>query len=257
MSNYSRFHQKLVSGVPQPAIKIGAPPPPGKITPEKGPPKKLTPAEEFDKVKEQEEKTFAKEMSDTNRRDQASLEKLKKGVGISNIKLQEKIAAALEAVKNNADFDADGLASGRKPTADESEFNRVKQARDKRIEDVRRSVVTRLKSAYLIIQKRALAANDIETAKAVEATLLTAERYSIIGRWREQQGEKKIIIIKKDGTVYHEQGNAVGTWRIPSSKNYSITKGSENSWSNSTWRLSGDGRTLSQAGGTWKLIRER
>jgi hypothetical protein len=182
-------------------------------------PKTRSPAEEFWALKAQEEKLIAKEMAGTNRRDQSSLETLQKRVGISDTNLQERIESAISAVKNSDRFYA-GTFPG-KLSSYQSEFIRIEAARNKRIEELEYQTTSRLKSSYQTVQRRALAAKDFETATLAA----TASNYSIVGRWRQSWDKKlRLVVIFKDGRVWHEDENKGGGWNQESPGVFSIRK---------------------------------
>jgi hypothetical protein len=130
-----------------------------------------SPAEEFRNLRRTEEQMIAKEMININNRDKSSLELLEKRVGISNIRLQEKIVGALQAVKESRDFGADEPDKNRKLSAHEKDFWGIKQNRDKRIREMRKNIANRLKSTYQAIFRRAATAKDFGTAREIEEML--------------------------------------------------------------------------------------
>jgi hypothetical protein len=213
-------------------------------------PKTLSPVEEFDILKKTEEALFAKEMAIVNRRDKSSLETLQKRIGISDVKLYQQIEAAISAVNNGESFYAEAPSQKRRLSSHAIEFWRIKQERDKRIAETIKNVANRFKSSYQATQRRALAAKDFETAKQAEiaAAAAVTGKYSIVGRWREMQGQRKIVLIKSNGTVWHEDVNKGGSWHEISPRIFSIGKdndwGAYAHWAGRKWRLSADGKTL-------------
>jgi hypothetical protein len=185
-----------------------------------------TPAEEFVILRESEEKVIAEEMRNINRRDKGSLESLEKRVGISNIKLQEKITNALRAVKNSESFEADEPRKNHKLSPHENDFLRIKQDRDKKTEEARRNVTNRLKSSYQSVLRRATAAKDFETAKSIEEHLASAGPFGpFVGTWQEHGGSLIKIDSKGQANVSWKGGKepsrrvgerniALGGWKL-------------------------------------------
>jgi hypothetical protein len=211
---------------------------------------------EFETLNKTGANLFVEAMRSYNRQDTGNLETLKKRVGASDIDLLQKIQDALTAVANNESFEVDGIP-GKKLTPNERTLISIQNTRERNLASAQRSVSSRGKSAYDALLKRAIAAGEFELAKEIQAkAAVFTQSSSPIGNWRECQGDRRRVILKGGGAVWHEAGGMGGTWKQVSTGVFTITKGYGAGWEGSTWKYSPDGKTLKRIGADWKLVRE-
>jgi hypothetical protein len=216
---------------------------------------------EFDALNKKCADLFIEAMRPYDRQDTNNLELLQKRVGASDIDLLKKIQEALSAVASGASFEVDGLAEKKKPTIHERSLVTLKIARDQNIVAAQRNASLRSKSAYEALLKRAIAANEFELAKEIQAQMLAfTAASSPVGTWLWAPGQGNRVVIKGDGTIWHEDGNRQGKWKQIATGEFtmSISKGNVNEWRGSTWRISADGKILKRTDShsNWRLFRK-
>jgi hypothetical protein len=215
---------------------------------------------EFNTLNKQCDAFFVEFMRPYNHEATNRLESLKSQIGTSDIDLLKRIQDTFDTMANNSSFEVRGLVEKKKLTTHERSFVSIKIARDRNIASAQKNASSRSKSAYNELLKRAVAAKEFELAKEIQAQMavLAPTTSVVVGNWRECQGSGRRVVLSKDGTVWHEDGNISGSWKQVSSGVFTITKKEDRFWSGATWRISSDGKTLTKTDvhAAGKLVRE-
>jgi hypothetical protein len=216
---------------------------------------------DFEALNKKTDALFIEAMRSYNRQDKSSLEALKKRVGISDIGFLQKIQDALEAVANNESFEVKGLPEIKKRTANERSFATIGDTRARNVASVQKNIFSKSKSSYDALLKRATVANDLGLAKEIhgQMVMLMLRSSPVVGKWRENGESRNQIVFRTDGGVWHENQSYIGYWK-ETGGSVTISDNGEVQWKTrylgTAWKISADGKTLTDAKHNWGLFRE-
>lgn len=169
--------------------------------------------EEFAKLKEEYEKTYAKAITSTNTADSSKLQSLRKiAVEQADTQLVSKIQEAQEAVAGGERIDIAEPDRKNRPSSGELNLYRIKTDRDRALDNAQKVAFRNFQSECDRIKRAALAAGEIKVAGEIEKFVLFANGTAtpFLGKW---VGFGNTLELKSDFTCLWA-GRPEGTWRI-------------------------------------------